>query len=218
MPKLNLGSGPVQPEGWINVDGSQRAWIASRLWWLDAIMVRLRLWPPTEFNRRTVIANLRKPLPWSDASVDCIYMGEVLEHFTQDDGRMLVDECFRILKDGGTLRLRVPDNAQFWRNYLRDFDAAHSKPRHEWTEEHTRWVEMFFHDICVRRRLFGSYGHYHKWMYDEISLVRALERAGFTQVERRAFLDSAIPDVKQVENRDDLIIEGRKGANQGHPS
>jgi predicted SAM-dependent methyltransferase len=210
MQKLNLGCGHIQPQGWENVDGSMRAWLASRLSWLDRLLTRLGVLPPTEFNRSTRFANLLKRLPWSDNSVDCIYLGEVLEHFTREDGLRLLSECFRILKPAGIIRVRVPDNARFWRSYLKEFDEIHARPRTAWTEDHSRWVEMFFRDICVRRRWRGSFGHYHKWMYDEISLVRTLERVGFVEAESRGFHDSAIPDIKEVEGREDLTVEGRK--------
>ena len=42
MTYLNLGCGPVSPQGWVNVDGSNRAWLASRLPLLDGLLVRLR--------------------------------------------------------------------------------------------------------------------------------------------------------------------------------
>lgn len=210
MVKLNLGCGPVQPEGWQNVDGSLRAWLVFRLPWLDGLMVSLTLWPATEFNARTRFANLRRRLPWADNSTDCVYLGEVLEHFTREDGERLMAECFRVLRPGGTIRLRVPDNAFFWRNYLKEFDEIHAKPREQWTSEHSRWVEMFFRDICVKRTMGGSYGHFHKWMYDEISLSLLLQRTGFVSVERRTFLDSAIEGVQAVETRDDLTMEGTK--------
>lgn len=210
MLKLNLGSGPVQPVGWVNVDGSIRARIASKLSWLDQMMVRLGVWPPTEFSSATVNADLLKPLPWTEGSAQHVYLGEVLEHFTPQDGERLLRECHRVLASGGILRLRVPDNVQFWRNYVREFDEAYAKPRAQWTENHSRWVEMFFHDICVKRTMFVSYGHFHKWMYDEISLIRLLERVGFTNVARRAFQESAIPDVAAVEARSDLIVEATK--------
>jgi predicted SAM-dependent methyltransferase len=210
MHKLNLGCGPVQPEGWEIVDGSWRAWSASHLSWFDRLMTRLKLWPLTEFTRKTRFANLLKPLPWQTGSVDCIYLGEVLEHFTRQDGMRLLHDCFRILKPGGTIRVRVPDNARFWRNYLNQFDEAYRKPRQEWTESHSVWVEMFFRDICVRRSFRGSFGHFHKWMYDEISLTKTLEKVGFASVERRSFLDSSITDIKSVETHEDLTIEATK--------
>jgi predicted SAM-dependent methyltransferase len=208
--KVNLGCGPIQPSGWENVDGSIRAFVASRLPWIDIPLTRLGIWPATEFNRATRFANLQKRLPWTDNAVDCVYLGEVLEHFTRDSGLRLLSECFRILKPGGIIRVRVPDNGRFWRNYLQELDAALAKPPAEWTEDHTRWVEMFFRDICVERRMTSSYGHYHKWMYDEISLIRTFQRVGFVSVSRRDYLDSAIPAVGEVESHADLTVEGTK--------
>ena len=208
--KLNLGCGHIQPHGWINVDGSIRAYVASRVSWADRLLTTLRIVPASEFNRNTVWVNLQKKFPWADNTIDCVYLGEVLEHFTRQDGFRLVSECFRVLKAGGVIRLRVPDNARFWRNYVAAFDSNYAKPREERTDDHSRWVEMFFRDICVRRGLVGSYGHYHKWMYDEISLVRTLDKIGFVNVSRRQFLDSSIPDVKSVESHEDLTVEATK--------
>jgi predicted SAM-dependent methyltransferase len=210
MLRLNLGCGPVQPEGWENVDGSLRAWLASRLPLIDSLLHRMGVLPTTEFNRKTTFAKLKKRLPWADASVDCVYMGELLEHFTRADGEALLRESFRILRQNGIIRLRVPDNARFWRNYLSEFDESYRRPPKEWTEHHTRWIEMFFREICVRRHWLRSYGHYHKWMYDEISLVRTLERVGFIGVERRGFLESRIPGIEGVETHADLTVEGTK--------
>jgi predicted SAM-dependent methyltransferase len=208
--KLNLGCGHIQAKGWENVDGSIRAWTASHLSWLDRFFVWSRLLSPTEFNKNTRTVNLNKKLPWKDNSIDVIYMGDVLEHFTREDGFRLLKECNRILKHMGILRVRVPDNARFWRNYLKEFDDAYAKPPSEWSEDHTRWIEMFFENICVRRRFLASYGHYHKWMYDEITMFKALERAGFKSIERRKLNDSAISDIEAVESREDLTVEARK--------
>lgn len=210
LQKINLGCGPVQPEGWINVDGSNRAWLATRLGFLDRLLTNLRLLSPTEFGAKTTYARLEKKLPWPDNSVDAVYMGEVLEHFTRSMGQHLVQEIFRILRPGGIIRLRVPDNARFWENYLQDYHQVRKKPRDEWTTEHTRWIEMFFRDICVENRRFASMGHYHKWMFDEVSLIKLLEEIGFKDVQRKPFLDSRLEGIEKVEARDDLIVEAIK--------
>lgn len=210
LPKLNLGCGPIQPADWVNFDGSNRAWLASRLGWLDRLLVALGLIPPTEFGRHTRTADLRKALPYGEGSVAAIYSGEMLEHFTRDEGQRFLAECFRVLAPGGVLRLRVPDNYHFWKSYVAEAEARLTRPRAEWDDHHTRWVAMFFRDICVRRPWLQSMGHYHKWMYDEVSLILALEHAGFTEIERRGLHDSRIADVSQVETRDDLIVEAVK--------
>lgn len=208
--QLNLGCGPVQPPGWVNVDGSNRAWIVARLSFLDRFLVALRLFPPTEFKTGLYPFNLKRRFPWPDGSVHAIYMGELLEHFTPEEGERILKECLRVLEPGGTLRIRVPDNATFWSNYLVEFNRAKQLPRSEWTLGHTRWIQMFFHDICVRRPWFGTMGHFHKWMYDEVSLIQLMENIGFREVNRMTLHQSRIADVAAVEVRDDLIVEGIK--------
>ena len=46
---------------------------------------------------------------------------------------------------------------------------------------------------AVREGLFRRSGEVHLWMYDRFSLVRALHRAGFVDIQRRAAGESAIP-------------------------
>lgn len=208
--KLNLGCGPVHASGWINVDGSHRARLASRLPVLDRLLVASRLFAPTEFSSRTCYARLEGRFPWPDDFADAIYMGELLEHFTRGQGEHVLKECYRVLKSGGVLRIRVPDNARFWGKYLAELAETKRRPRRDWTLDHTRWIEMFFREICVRPRPIGFMGHYHKWAYDEVSLVKTVEKVGFRDVERMAFLESRIPDIAAVELRDDLIVEGTK--------
>jgi SAM-dependent methyltransferase len=209
--KLNLGSGPVQPAGWLNVDGSNRAWLTSKMPWLDRALVRIGVIPPTDFSRGIVYANLLKRFPWEDGTVDAVYMGEILEHFTLDEARHVVAECCRVLKRGGILRIRVPDHARFWGNYIRDYEAMRERPRDHWSLAHTKWTEMSFETICVARpKLWQSMGHFHKWMYDDISLILLLESLGFQDVGRKGFHDSAIAGIDAVEVRDDLIVEGTR--------
>jgi predicted SAM-dependent methyltransferase len=207
--KLNLGCGPVQPDGWVNVDGSMRAWLVARWPVINRVLEGSRVIPPTDF-RGVQYERLEQRWRWADGSIDAIYAGEILEHFTREKGLAFLRECFRVLRPGGVLRVRVPDNARFWGNYLKEYAAAAARPRHEWTTDHSRWVEMFFRDICVERRWLASYGHFHKWMYDDVSLITAFEHVGFEDVNRRAFHESAIIDVALVETRDDLIVEGRR--------
>jgi predicted SAM-dependent methyltransferase len=208
--RLNLGCGHIQPPGWVNVDGSNRAWLASRLPWLDESLVALKIFPPTEFNRRTAWANLLKPFPWQTGSVDAAYLGEMLEHFTKEEGEHILRECRRVLRPAGVIRIRVPDNAAFWAHYLDEYNQMKQKPREQWSQQHTRWTGMFFETLCIRRpRPWHSMGHFHKWMYDDISLSLLLEQIGYKDVRRRAFHDSAIPEISAVEERDDLIVEAR---------
>lgn len=154
--------------------------------------------------------DIRRGLPFKDCSVDAIYGGEILEHLLLSEANQFLSEARRVLAPGGVLRLRVPDGFLFWKNYVNDFERTFARPREQWDDEHTRWWQMFFRDICVTRPGLHSMGHFHKWMYDEISLIRAFEHAGFEDVERMNVHDSRIADIQLVETRDNLIVEGVK--------
>jgi len=211
--KLNLGCGPVQPEGWINVDGSNRAILAGRLGLLDRLLVRLGVLAPTEFGPQVMVHDLLKPLPFADGSVSCIYAGEVWEHFELPQAKWLTAECVRVLEPGGVLRVCVPDGAVFWRSYLDLYDQQMARPRSERSASSLhRHVQLYFHDICTRRTWFGSLGHAHKWQFDEVQLVQLFEEVGLTEVARMRLHRSRIADVDCVERSDFLIVEGIKPA------
>jgi len=46
---------------------------------------------------------------FSDATVDLVYMCHILEHIKRNDLKDVLSEMKRVLKDGGVLRLSVPD-------------------------------------------------------------------------------------------------------------
>jgi len=210
--KLNLGCGPVQPSGWINIDGSNRAFLSSKLNWLDNLLVHFHLIPPSDYGPKTFWANLLHGIPFPDNSVACIYAGELWEHFEHPQSYALTRECYRVLKPEGVLRICVPDGPTFWGRYLEIYNEEMAKPHSEQQAKaliaHT---QMFFNDICTRRTLLRFMGHKHKWNFDEVQLREMFERSGFSQIERMHFRDSRIPDVDRVEHAVDfLIMEGVK--------
>lgn len=210
-PKLNLGCGPIQPEDWINIDGSNRALLASKLNLLDNLLVRLRIIPQTEFNKQTKYCNLLNGLPYHDDSVAYIYAGELWEHFEYQDAYNLTKECYRALKTDGVLRVCVPDGPTFWGKYLKIYQEEISKPQDERNAESLiDHIQLFFNEICTKKIYLGSMGHTHKWHFDEIQLVEMFQVNGFSQVERMSYHKSRIPQIDKVERSDFLIVEGIK--------
>ena len=210
-PKLNLGCGGVQPAGWVNIDGSNRAMLASRLAPLDKLLVWLGVLPETEFGPHILVHDLFKPLPFADNSAACIYAGELWEHFEYDDAAKLTRESLRVLAPGGVLRVCVPDGPQFWQRYLDVYRREMKRPREErHAQQLRRLVDHYFADIATRRMWFKSFGHVHKWQYDEVQLVELFEDCGFASVDRMPFHSSRIGDVDLVERSDFLIVEGVK--------
>ena len=210
-PRVNLGCGPVMPKGWINVDGSRRAWLVAHAGLLDRLLVRLGLLRATPFRPGIIHHDLRKPLPWARDSLAAVYAGEVWEHFEYEDARRLTAECHRVLMTGGVLRLCVPDGVEFWENYLAIFREQQARePDARDVARLRRHVRMYFDDICTRPPGLKSFGHFHKWQYDEVQLVDLFMRCGFKDVSRQAFGVSRIPDIGILERSDFLIVEGVK--------
>lgn len=213
---VNLGCGPIQPKGWVNVDYSNRARLAKHLPILDRLFTRLGLIPPTEFSTHTTIIDLRRKLPFAESSVQGFYAGELLEHLLPNQAEALMRECFRTLIPRGRLRVNVPDNYEFWKQYCNEHEDMLKKPRNLWNDECSKQIGMFFNDICIKRPILSSMGHYHKWAYDEVTLILQFEKAGFVGVKRRKLHDSEIPDIEAVEKRAYLVVEGTKPLTMDH--
>ena len=81
--KLNIGSGPQYLQGFINIEG-MLPW--KKDIWLD----------------------VRRGLPFKNASVDVIYSCHVFEHFDLKTLRHIFSECYRVLKPGGRIRFVTP--------------------------------------------------------------------------------------------------------------
>jgi SAM-dependent methyltransferase len=48
------------------------------------------------------------PYPFDDSSSEIIFLKHVIEHFTLEEQNRVLDECYRLLRPGGTLIIRVP--------------------------------------------------------------------------------------------------------------
>lgn len=208
-PRINLGCGPVLGQGWINVDGSRRSWLVTHAWPLDRLLVKLGILTPTAFIPSMTYHNLHRRLPWPTGSVAAIYAGEVWEHLEYADAERLTQECYRVLKKDGVLRLCVPDGVEFWLRYLTMVSEEQAKIRSLRDVRRLRQhVGLYFDDICTRPPRLKSFGHFHKWQYDEVQLIDLFERCGFREVERKPFGESRIVGISEIERSNFLIVEG----------
>ena len=69
-------------------------------------------------NKYVLGANLLKPLPLHTNSFDLVYCSHFIEHLVEMDASKLLNEIFRVLKPGGTLRLVTPDMENLATTYL----------------------------------------------------------------------------------------------------
>lgn len=83
-------------------------------------------WVNFDFNSDScdvIAVNLLSDIPLDSESCDVVYHSNILEHFLPDDGKKFMRECFRILKNGGKIRIAIPDLETICREYLRKMDT-----------------------------------------------------------------------------------------------
>jgi SAM-dependent methyltransferase len=202
--KLNLGCGSTAADGWVNVDYALGARLA-KLPLFRGVNKRLGL-IKLDWDDKILVHDLTKPFPWPDSSIDAIYSSHTLEHFDKEDGRAFLEECHRVLRQSGILRIVVPD--------LRALVLDYTEGR--------LCADDFIVKLGVlpggnsgslKTRLAPLVQFPHKCMYDASRLVEILDEIGF-ELSRRGAFDSEIQDIGSVEledrTRNAVIVEGRK--------
>jgi SAM-dependent methyltransferase len=94
MTKLNVGCGHDIKEGHINIDYCPGPGV-------------------------DMVADITRPLPYPDSSVDEIYCAHTLEHIQRWED--VVIEFYRILRPGGKLIIRVPITPNYYTGHVRQF-------------------------------------------------------------------------------------------------
>ncbi len=124
-----------------------------------------------------VFYNCLKPLPFPETSVDHILCSHFLEHVYPEEAKILIRNYCRVLRPGGTLHVIIPDLETIAKEYVNNLGnqrAANKFLDSIILSSQTR------PKFSVRLREFiGGFGHKHRWMYDEASMVNMLEEAGF---------------------------------------
>lgn len=160
-----------------------------------------------------------KKYPFPDNSFDYVFSEHMIEHISYADGRIMLSECFRVLKPGGTIRLATPD-LQFLIGLYQDDQKKVHKDYIAWN------AEMFIgnkapHDaISVLNNYVRDWGH--QYIYDVPALSRLMEDIGFTGIDKRELGESSHKKLQNLENKsrhpdgflalESLVLEATKPA------
>jgi predicted SAM-dependent methyltransferase len=133
MQKLNFGCGKRFAPGWVNIDFHS----------VDPLVKRV---------------NLLEGFPFADRSFDVVYSSHVLEHFTPQQAKFLLQEAYRVLKPQGIIRIVVPDLEDLCREYLRVLAQPDSDPE---KADRYRWIVIELLDQLVRSETYGEMGKFY---------------------------------------------------------
>lgn len=200
--KVNLGCGLAVAQGWINVDASLNALVASWPRAVHKLLYRLsganRYYSLEQYcdlleNHVFMHHDLSHGIPLTDQSADFVYTSHFLEHLFKKDAERLLTDCHRALKSGGIIRVCVPDLAYAVSLYIA-------------CEKEKMLKNYFFVDDK------DSFLARHKYMYDFELLKSLLEKTGFSQVARYDYRQGETPDIDKLDNRPEetLFVEAVK--------
>lgn len=161
---VNLGAGPFGKDGWVNIDA----------FWHEKI---------------TLVYDCRKKLPFSDGSVDRIRCEHVFEHLDRrDEVPKFLKECLRCLKQGGSLRIAVPDLELYAHAYCKGTEEAWAALGYDLNN----LPVDFRTPMGILNHTFRQNGE-HKYAYDFHTLSIALSEAGFETIRKMQWRKSLDP-------------------------
>ncbi|MBN1600232.1 MAG: methyltransferase domain-containing protein [Chitinispirillaceae bacterium] len=202
--KLNLGCGSHIPDGWTNVDYALGARLAKKPFF-RTINKKIKFFK-LDWNEKIYLHDLTRKLPWADSSIDTVYSSHTLEHFNKEDGRRLLSECQRVLRQGGILRIVVPDLMYEVTEYIEGRTLADDFIERLGVLNGTT-------NRTLKSKLTTFFQFPHKCMYDNSRLIEIFNEIGFDAYKKNAF-DSDIEDIHVIElegrTQNAVIVEGRK--------
>ncbi len=133
MKYLNLGCGRRYHTAWTNIDFTSTG---------DSVIA----W------------DINKGIPYPDCSFDVVYSSHVLEHFSKIKAQFFLDECYRVLRPKGVIRIAVPDLEKIAKTYLESLEKASSGSQ-EWSD-HYNWILLEMYDQTVRNHSGGEMAKY----------------------------------------------------------
>lgn len=107
-------------------------------------------------SEQVIAHNLLSGIPFPDNSFDLVYHSHVLEHFSKEDGKRLIEECCRVLRPGGIIRIAIPNLEEIAKNYLKYLELSDQNPDNSEFSANYNWslIEMF--DQTVRNNTGGA--------------------------------------------------------------
>jgi predicted SAM-dependent methyltransferase len=211
---INLGSGFIGHDDWINVDYGILALI-NKFPILKKIVFGLGIAPKTydkPWPKNLRLINLRKSFPFADDTVDFIFTAHFIEHLDKHETVRLFKECYRSLKKGGTIRILVPDLDTVVEHYKKDKDSLHKV---DVLNNHF-WGVLPKHDTppSIHTRILSFFARGHNWLYNYDYMKKILMLSGFNEkkIVKATYRKGKVPNIDFLDNHPDhsLIVEATK--------
>jgi len=180
---VQYGCGFTAPKEWTNFDASM-----TLKWERTPVVGRMYTKNSQRFPSTVQYGDIVKGLPLDEESCRGVYASHVLEHLALEDFHTALENTKRILAKDGILRLVVPDLEWAAKEYITKVSAGDPQANafflretHLGEEKRDRGLIGFVYKFLNTSR--------HLWMWDALSLERALAEHGFKNIRRCYFGD-----------------------------
>lgn len=174
MKKLNFGCGSIQPKGWVNVDSDSSFLIEGK-----------DLHPHTH--------------AFADGSMDMIVAHCSLQMVEYHDVHRVLGELYRLLRDGGVLRVSLPDILIGFHSFIRGDISFFPNAEPDISDRFTAWLTWYSTS---------------KTLFTFSSLRNSLERAGFGDVLQVDYMETLLStmEITELDSREGecFIVETMK--------
>jgi SAM-dependent methyltransferase len=172
--KLNIAAGESVLDGWFNTDIRADS---PQIFYMDAT----------------------KTLPLNNRCIDYIYCEHFIEHITYKQGIKFLQECHRVLKCSGKIRIATP-NLDF-------IVSLNSKHLNDIQKDYIKWYcDRYVTDRLPRQDYDAGLvinsmltDHEHKFVYRYSILKESLQHCGFENVKRYSVGESEDVNLQGLE-------------------
>lgn len=169
--KLQIGAQNNSVEDWLNVD----------------ILPK---------NNNVAYLDATQNFPFQNASFDYVFSEHMIEHIDFEEGKFMLQECFRVLKPQGKIRIATPD--------LANLAKLIHEPESERSQKYIQhYIERFYDNqlpldpTYLINKLFYSF--HHKFIHSESSLRYLLNEAGFSNFKKVEVYQSEDENLRNLE-------------------
>ncbi len=192
LPYINLGCGTKYNKEWINLD----------------------FFPDSPYVQS---CDLTKRIPFDDNTFEIVYHSHVLEDLERAAAQKFIDECYRILKPNGVIRIVTPNLEDIVKTYLQFLEKNLDAPT-EITKANYEWILLELFDQAVRNDWGGEMAKFlqrsgvinEQFVIDRIGYIARLIRGDCSQQSEESKIDTIQERGKRILSLLKKVIQKRK--------
>lgn len=167
-------------------------------------------------NENVTKIDLLQKMHFENNSIDFIFFEHAIEHFDEVDGLFIIQECSRILKKGGIIRILTPSLDTYVRRFTDWYGDFNTKHRKHFLSRTAFFNYAFYGEHTTGLKFLDgkkSLPTGHKFIYSFEDLESKLKKCGFTEIIKQNLRISKHPELSNIDCRIDnldIILEAKK--------